>query len=75
MKWVEFKNKALKELAHDLSETRSRLVDMRFKAHAGSLKKVHQIAEARKDISRILTRISQLGHTGGSSSSRDTSQE
>ncbi|MBI2050459.1 MAG: 50S ribosomal protein L29 [Parcubacteria group bacterium] len=66
MKWAELKNKPKEELLHDLSETRARLVDMRFKAHAGSLKQVHLIRQAKSDASRILTRLSQLVHTDGS---------
>lgn len=75
MKWAEFAHKPEAELVRDLSEARSRMVDMRFKAHAGSLKHVRKIREAKKDISRILTRLSQLVHTGGSSGTRGESKE
>jgi len=75
MKWAELKNKSKEELLHDLSETRARLVDMRFKAHAGSLKQVHLIRQIKNDASRILTRLSQLAHTNDSSRTSETPKE
>ncbi len=68
MKWSEIKPKPLSELKRDLAAVQSRLVDLRFKVRSGAERKVHEVKKARKEASRILTRMHQLRHTSHSSS-------
>lgn len=59
MKYIEIKNLSEQELKDALQKAKSELVDLRFKAHSGTLKQVRSIRSVRGDISRILTRLSQ----------------
>ena len=68
MKWSEIKPKPFSELKRDLAAVKSRLVDLRFKVRSGAEKRVKEIKTARKEASRILTRMHQLRHTSDSSS-------
>ncbi|MBU2575510.1 50S ribosomal protein L29 [Patescibacteria group bacterium] len=61
MKFIDIKNLSEQELKDMLSKSKSELVDLRFKAHSGTLKQVRQIRSVRGDISRILTLLSQYG--------------
>ncbi len=60
MEWRDIQAKSEGELEELLSEMRSKLVDVRFKAATGALKQVHEIEKNRKLIARILTRLHQL---------------
>jgi ribosomal protein L29 len=69
MKWIEIKNKSKQELQKDLAHAKTDIVDLRFKAKSGSLKQVHLIGKARKQISHILTRLYQIKHNDKSKKS------
>ncbi|MBI2637126.1 MAG: 50S ribosomal protein L29 [Parcubacteria group bacterium] len=75
MKWPEIRTKPLETLSNDLAAARARLLDLRFKAHSGALKQVHEIRKARKEVCRILTRMHQLRHTNGSSVASKDAQD
>ncbi len=51
----EFKNKTIPELTHLLSALRDKLQTMRFKVAQRQLKKVHEIKQIKKNISRVST--------------------
>jgi len=61
MKYVEIKNLPEQELKVLLSKLKAELVDLRFKAHSGTLKQVRKIRSVKGDISRVLTRLNQYG--------------
>lgn len=60
MEWRDIQAKSKEELEALLSESRAKLVDLRFKAATGALKQVHEIAKTRKIISRTLTQLSTM---------------
>ena len=60
MKWEDIKIKTEDEARQALDETRSQLVDLRFKAATGALKQVHQIKKLRRAITRLITRLAQI---------------
>jgi len=68
MKYTEIKNLSEHELKDMLTKIKSELVDLRFKAHSGTLKQVRKIRLNRRDISRILTRLSQYGKDNNTTS-------
>ncbi|OIO48164.1 MAG: 50S ribosomal protein L29 [Parcubacteria group bacterium CG_4_9_14_0_2_um_filter_41_8] len=61
MKYVDIKNMLEQELKDILAKSKSELVDLQFKAHSGTLKQVRNIRFIKKDIARILTRLSEYG--------------
>lgn len=60
MKWADIIIKEEAELKEILTATRGHLSDSRFRVGSGGLKQVHQLAAARKLISRLMTRLGQL---------------
>ena len=63
MPWKDIKNQSAEELQKAWEQGRAELVDLRFKAASGALKKVHLIAKLRKSLARILTRLNQINQT------------
>jgi large subunit ribosomal protein L29 len=59
MDFAEIKNKSVKDLKDLLVEKRNELLELRFRASEGQLKKVREILEVRKIIARILTLLTQ----------------
>ena len=59
MNYKELEKKKPEELQKILAEQRAKLQDLRFKSSIGQLKTVRDIRETRKNIARILTRLSQ----------------
>jgi len=51
---------SIEDVEQALREARAKLVDARFKAGAGALKKVHEIGLAKKTIARLQTKRTQL---------------
>jgi len=60
MKWSEIKNFGEEEIKEELEKAKAELVDLKFKAHAGALKHVHKIGQRRKDMARMLLRLSEI---------------
>lgn len=60
MKWEDIKIKSEDELKQALVDSRSQLVDLRFKVSTGGLKQVHQIKKMRRAITRLITRLAQI---------------
>lgn len=60
MKWEDIEAKSEAELKEVLRATRAHLSDLRFRVGSGGLKQVHQLAAARKLISRLMTRLGQI---------------
>lgn len=75
MKWSDILPQSKEQLKASASASRGHLVDLRFKAQAGSLKQVHQFKQARKDLSRTLTRMHQIEHTVSSAKAEEKAQE
>ena len=61
MKYIDIKNLPEAELKDMLTKKKAELVDLRFKAHSGTLKQVSSIRAIRKDIAKILTRLNEYG--------------
>ncbi len=59
MDFKEIKTKSISDLHKLLADTRENLRDLRFKAFAGSLKKVREIRLKKREIARILTIINK----------------
>jgi len=55
MDFEEIKNKGAAELNELVSEWRSKMRDLRFKAASGGLKQVGQISTLRRNIAQALT--------------------
>ncbi len=64
MKWADINNMSKEELDENLARLRSELVNLRFKAHSGTLNQVHQIRASRKDIARIQTKLEEIKKSG-----------
>lgn len=47
-----------KKLRQELEDTRTKLKELQFKNSANQLKQVRQMREAKKEIARILTKLS-----------------
>ncbi len=60
MNWNDIKSSNEVSLNKALSETRAKLVELRFKVATGALKQVHEIKKTKKIVSRILTRLNSL---------------
>jgi ribosomal protein L29 len=63
MSFKDLNKKTVTELGKMLAEERQKLYDLRLKISVNQLKEVRQVRVARKNISRILTRLSQLEKT------------
>ena len=59
MKIREIRQKSIQELQKLLEETRSNLVDFRFRVHSGRVKNVHELREARRTVARVITMLNQ----------------
>jgi|TARA_B100001971_G_C17696179_1_gene289412 ribosomal protein L29 len=60
MKWLDIKNLGEQEVRKALTQSRSELVDLRFKVSSGALKQVREIRTVKKSIAKLLTRLGQL---------------
>ncbi len=58
------------ELRELLSEQRAHLEDLRFRASARELKNIHEIAQTRRLIARMLTALSERGRVPRPTSAR-----
>ena len=66
---MDIKQQSAEELKRLLHEQRAQLIEFRFQAHAGALKQVHRIREARTTVARIMKRLHELAHEPSSASS------
>ena len=53
----ELENKTEKELLHEISELKGKLLALRFENTTGQLKEGHLIKETKKDIARMFTQL------------------
>lgn len=60
MKHKDLQEKSEKELTALIAEERSKLHDLRLKRSMNQLKDVRAIREIRKDIARMMTKVSSL---------------
>lgn len=60
MKYKELEKKTVAELLSDAKKLREELFHLRLKSRTSQLEKKHQIAEVRRDVARIETRLTQL---------------
>lgn len=60
MQYHDLKEKNEKELKALVSEEQAKLHDLRLKSAMNQLKDVRAIREARKDIARLMTKLSSL---------------
>ena len=63
MKFKELENKTEKDIQKMLTEAQSRLLELRFKVAANSLKNVREIRKLKKDVARMLTKLSAMQTT------------
>lgn len=56
---TELQQKSEEDVQSLLRDKRALLRSLRFQAHEKQLKQVHQVAEVRKDIARLLTVLRQ----------------
>jgi len=71
MKWNDIKNMNQEALHKALKEAQAAMVDLSFKAGAGSLKQVHHIRQKRKEITRIITMLHSLKNSSVKKDSKD----
>lgn len=60
MRYQELKERTAKELTALVAEGRTKLHDLRLKRSMNQLKDVRAIREIRKDIARMMTKLSEL---------------
>jgi len=53
------RQKSVAENRRDLDQLREKLINFNFEKETGTLKKVHQIGKAKKQIARLITIIQQ----------------
>jgi len=53
----KIRQKSIGEVKRELDQFREKLVNLRFEKETGSLKKVHQLRQAKKQIARLITII------------------
>ena len=63
MKFKELENKTEKDIQKMLTEAQSRLLELRVKVAANSLKNVREIRKLKKDVARMLTKLSAMKTT------------
>ena len=60
MKWKDIQPMSKVELEKALRGAKSEMIDFRFKVSTGTLKQVHKINFLRKNIARMISRLSNL---------------
>jgi len=59
MKFEELKGKSVDELNKLINDIKKELFNLRFQKSSGELDKTHRFAQAKKEIARVQTYISQ----------------
>ncbi len=71
----KIRQKNIKENERELGQLYERLVNLSFEKETGTLKKVHQIKQAKKQIARLLTIIQEEKKYETKNSSKKTTKK
>jgi large subunit ribosomal protein L29 len=56
---AQLRQKDIPELKKDVKNLRKKLVNLKFERETGSLKKVHQIKQNKRELARLVTILSE----------------